>query len=293
MYFLRLIRFKNLLIIILTLFLIHSFYIIRLEKQLGLSSFVNSIDFYLFILGIILIAGAGNIINDVFDIKIDSINKPEKQIISKKITIQKAIFIYVTFNIVALIIGTYLGLKYNKKLLIIFFGFSIFLLYIYSKFLKSRALIGNLVISFLTAIIIILLVWFEFTNTVFISHFFVLSYIIALFAFLLNLIREIVKDIQDYKGDLQNNLKTLPIVIGKEKSLVLAKFIAVITLVLLAFMLPELFSIKKYIAIIFLILLMIIILIFIVKTNTKNTKTASMLLKISMLIGLLSIPFIT
>ena len=293
MYFLRLIRFKNLLIIALTLYFIHFFYILKLKNSLDIAIPITSIDLFLFVLAIMLIAGAGNIINDIFDIKIDTINKPNKQILTKYISVKNASVFYVIFNVLSLVIGIYLSFKYNKILLLLFFIASMLLLFVYSKTLKGRFLIGNLLVSLLTSIIIILIVWFELPENSFKSHHHSLIYFVAFFAFLLNLMREIVKDIQDYSGDLKNNLNTLPIKIGRKNSLIVTKILAFVTLVLLLFSSFRFFNARFYVAAVLLIIMSLLLVYFLVKTTLNHTKSAQKLLKTIMLIGILTIPFIT
>jgi 4-hydroxybenzoate polyprenyltransferase len=291
MNFLRLIRFNNLLIIILTLFIIR----FKLFEKFDIlkNSIFNLTDFILFSLSIVLIAASGYIINDVLDYKTDLINKPNKQIINKKISRKNALTFYYTFDIIALILGSYLSIKINKPELIFYFITAITLLYIYSKFLKRIAIIGNLTVSFLTIFPILILIWIENTRTILNEEFIIYWKVIVFFAFLLNFIREIIKDVKDYEGDLKTNMKTLPIITGKVISLTVSQMLSFFAIM---FLIPIIIyfhlEIKNYYVSLSLTLLMVLLLYHLLSLTTETIKKAINLIKIGMLIGLLTVYFI-
>lgn len=164
-----------------------------------------------------IIAGAGYIINDYYDIKIDLINKPERVVIGKSITRRYALFFHSVLSIVGVALGFLLGWKVG----VIHF-LSVFLLWWYSNSLKRQPFIGNFVVAWLTSISIVLVnILYDLSNP--------LVVIYALFAFFMTLIREIVKDMEDLKGDNTFGCKTLPIIWGIRKT----KWIIYILLVLL------------------------------------------------------------
>jgi len=164
-----------------------------------------------------IIAGAGYIINDYYDIKIDLINKPERVVIGKSITRRYALFFHSVLSIVGVALGFLLGWKVG----VIHF-LSVFLLWWYSNSLKRQPFIGNFVVAWLTSISIVLVnILYDLTNP--------LVVIYALFAFFMTLIREIVKDMEDLKGDNTFGCKTLPIIWGIRKT----KWIIYVLLVLL------------------------------------------------------------
>jgi 4-hydroxybenzoate polyprenyltransferase len=291
MNFLRLIRFNNLLIIILTLFIIR----FKLFEKFDIlkNSIFNITDFILFNLSIVLIAASGYIINDILDYNTDLINKPNKQIINKKISRKKALIFYFAFNIIALILGSYLSIKLNKPELIFYFITAITLLYIYSKFLKRIAIIGNLTVSFLTVFPILILIWIENTRTILNEEFIIYWEVIVFFAFLLNFIREIIKDVQDYEGDLKTNMKTLPIIAGKVIGLTVSQMLSFFAIM---FLIPIIvyfhLEIKNYFVSLSLTFLMVLLLYHLLSLTTETLKKAINLIKIGMLIGLLTICFI-
>lgn len=192
----RLTRFWNLTIIALAQFIAAVF----LFRQ-GVQAFT---DIWLYILSAstILVAAAGYIINDYYDIKIDLINKPERVVIGKTITRRYAIL----FHTVISITGVALGLLINWKVGAINFVCA-FLLWLYSNNLKRQPLIGNVLVSLLTGLSVFVLVFLY-------EQFHALVFIYSLFAFFMTLIREVVKDMEDVKGDNTFGCKTLPIVWG-------------------------------------------------------------------------------
>jgi 4-hydroxybenzoate polyprenyltransferase len=165
-------------------------------------------DFWLFLIvaSTVMIAAAGYIINDYYDIKIDLINKPDRVVIGKTITRRYAIF----FHTIISVTGVGMGLLINWKVGAVNFV-SVFLLWLYSNNLKRLPLIGNLVVSLLTGLSIFLLSFLY-------EQYLPLVMTYSLFAFFMTLIREIVKDMEDMKGDTTFGCRTLPIVWGIRKT---------------------------------------------------------------------------
>jgi len=164
-----------------------------------------------------LVAAAGNIVNDIYDIETDKISHPNRILVMGIITKKEALFEYQFLNLIAVIISAYLSIT----LLIIVFV-SIVLLFFYSYLFKQKPLIGNIIIAFLAGM--------AFIYGGLVSGNPVDAIIPALFAFLVNLIREIVKDIQDIEGDSKLNYKTFPILFGITKS---KHLIVIITILLI------------------------------------------------------------
>ena len=229
---LRLVRFGNLLIIALTMYLIRYFLIGKMLDLNGLWLGLSDPDFLLLTLSVVFIAAAGYIINDYFDTSADEINKPDKVIIGRRISRKAAFNIYMVLNVLGILIGFYLAYKVN----VIQLGFinllSVGLLWFYTTSYKRRLLIGNLVVATLTAMVPLTAGLFE-PYRHYTSFSFVVIY--ALFAFVMNLIREIVKDMQDLEGDLADGCRTLPIVLGIPASRVIAIFLGIVVLAFLAF----------------------------------------------------------
>lgn len=157
-------------------------------------------------LSTILIAAAGYIINDYYDVKIDLINKPDRVVVGKGMRRRYALFFHWMLSLAGLIIGFVLNWKIG-----LINGFSGFLLWWYSNFLKRQPFAGNLAIALLTGLSVYqVAVLFDPTNKLIIAY--------SCFAYFITLIREIVKDMEDWKGDNTFGCQTLPIVLGMRKT---------------------------------------------------------------------------
>jgi len=201
----------------------------------SLSPFIefNYADFALLVFSTLLIAAAGNIINDYFDIRADRVNKPNRLIISKFIKRRWAIALHWVLNLCAFFIAGYLSWKYQTFWFSVIHVTSITLLWWYSVRLKKIPLIGNLVISGLTVLVIYLtLIFIDVSNSESIRHLLAntkdplfgiaSTWIILIFmamAFFQNLMREIVKDAEDIEGDKVIHAKTVPMILGVKLSL--------------------------------------------------------------------------
>ncbi len=161
---------------------------------------------HLLVFSTVLIAAAGYMINDYYDVKIDYVNRPNEVVVGKGIKRRMVIFLHSIFNFT----GIGLGYLLSPKIGLINFV-AAFLLWLYSNRLKREPFIGNLTVAFLTATAIFL-IGFYYQK----SELLILTY--AIFAFFLNLIREIIKDIEDRPGDRKHGCRTLPIVLGFRKT---------------------------------------------------------------------------
>lgn len=196
--FARLTRVWNLLIIALAQYFTAAF-LIDIKTVLDPRLFVLSVS-------TIAIAAAGYVINDYYDIKIDLINKPQRVVIGKSITRRYAIL----FHTLLSLFGVFLGLLLSWKIAAVNFA-SASVLWWYSNNLKRQPFIGNLVVALLTGVAIWLVDSLYKTG-----HMVIVTY--ALFAFFMTLIREIIKDMEDLKGDHSFGCQTLPIVWGMRKT---------------------------------------------------------------------------
>jgi len=319
MYILKLVRPINLLVIALTMYAMRVYFIPRIQMD-SLHGNSEPFDFFLLVFSTVLIAAAGNIINDYFDVRADKINKPHKVIIGKYVKPRWAIVLHWMMNFVAFAIACYLSWRYETFWYVFIHLLSINALWFYSTYFKRKFLIGNVIIAGLTALVPILcgIHFLEFiesnhsylpkmhwnfetpfhTGWAFGSYF--NTFVVLVFAFyagVLNLIREIIKDIEDVTGDLILRAKTLPIVLGKRKT----KRIAIILLVLLLltsvpFLVDgySLYQTKFLIAFapVFVIPVGIVVVITLLSTKDDKQKLrrADLLLKLLMVIGC-SMPF--
>ena len=241
----------------------------------------NDIEFYKIIFSSIvaaLVAAAGNIINDIYDVETDKVSHPERVLVLESLSKKEAIYFYNFLNILAIIIASRLS---DILPLIVFI--SIIILYIYSYYLKKVPLLGNVTVASLTGL--------TFIYGGFVTGNPIAAIAPAVFAFLINLVREIVKDIQDIEGDSIIGYKTFPIKYGIQKSKFL---ILVITVSLILYtvypFITKLYKIE-YFLIVMLIVNPVLILSLKILFDKKINKLSfiSNLLKIDMLFGLLAI----
>ncbi|WP_234369107.1 geranylgeranylglycerol-phosphate geranylgeranyltransferase [Brumimicrobium mesophilum] len=267
---------------------------------------VLSFNFFLLVISTVMIAAAGNIINDYFDVRADRINRPERTIVMKHIKRRWAIVFHWVLNFLAFGIAIYLGLKLNTFWYVFIHLLSINFLWFYSMQLKRTLVIGNVVIALLTALVPVLvgIYYQDFFRTTILDKahpfslnnykFFpiYLSLGLGLFAFLLNFTREIIKDMEDIKGDLVLKARTIPIVYGLKKSRNIAILFLLITMTLTVpivwfweagyingfALLPLVLS-----AISALITLVILL----KPINNKNLKSANLSIKLTIIFGMI------
>lgn len=263
----------------------------------------DTTHFIFLVLASLFIAAAGYIINDYFDINIDEMNKPQKMIIDKVINRRWAIAWHFGLSFFG-IVFSFLAFPFLQKWYLILANvFCIILLWFYSTNFKKQLLVGNVVISILTAWTI-LIVFFSkvsfaaaFGNGTAIHHkLFKLAILYAAFAFIISLIREAVKDMEDMHGDAAYKCKTMPIVWGINVTKV---YIAVWLIVLLALLFSVVIYVLQFqwwLAIIYIIGSVIapLILVFL-KLKNSNTQQEfhklSSIVKLCMLTGILSMSF--
>ena len=207
-----------------------------LENQWWKSE-TTSLQFGFLVLASICSAAGGYVINDYYDVKIDVLNKPKRVVVGKLITRRKAMFLHVTLIALSLIFSYFLG---KKVFFIVAFCSS--WLWFYSNALKRLPLIGNFSIAVLTSISLYLpaLAFPPAKNALL---------LFCLFAFWISLIREIIKDMEDMRGDARHGCKTLPIIWGIRKTKVLLYiigFLFIITFAGASFWLPKLWIFSAF-----------------------------------------------
>lgn len=228
-----------------------------------------------------MIAAAGYIINDYYDVKIDTVNKPERVVLGKVLKRRVAIWGHLVLNVSALIMGFMISTPVG----FVHFA-SGFLLWSYSNQLKRTFLWGNLAISLLTGVSL-LVVSLAFSG---LSG---LVIVYALFAFFITMVREIIKDIEDRKGDKRFGCRTLPIVWGIQKSkLVIFFFLFSLSLSTILFLVYT----SSYHLLWLLAALHVLIGVLTYKLHKADTTLhftqLSQLCKWVMLIGIMSIPLV-
>ena len=268
----KLTRVGNLVIIALTQYFTAGFLI-------GMHT-LNDLKLLLLSISTILIAAGGYVINDYYDVKIDYINKPNRVVIGKIISRRYAILFHVLLSTIGIALGIYLSLGIGLVNAV-----SVFLLWLYSNNLKRLPFIGNVTVAFLTGLAVIVVDLFYRTNNS-------LVIIYALFAFFITLVREVIKDMEDLKGDNSFGCKTLPIIWGLRKTKLLL-YIILVAFAGIVVVLNQLYRALpfKY-HLIFLFVPLLWLLYRLIRADMKKDFTRlSIFCKVIMLLGILSMAF--
>ena len=268
----KLTRVGNLVIIALTQYFTAGFLI-------GMHT-LNDLKLLLLSISTILIAAGGYVINDYYDVKIDYINKPNRVVIGKIISRRYAILFHVLLSTIGIALGIYLSLGIGLVNAV-----SVFLLWLYSNNLKRLPFIGNVTVAFLTGLAVIVVDLFYRTNNS-------LVIIYALFAFFITLVREVIKDMEDLKGDNSFGCKTLPIIWGLRKTKLLL-YIILLAFAGIVVVLNQLYRALpfKY-HLIFLFVPLLWLLYRLIRADMKKDFTRlSIFCKVIMLLGILSMAF--
>tara|TARA_X000000950_G_scaffold45805_1_gene52207 strand:+ start:19060 stop:20043 length:984 start_codon:yes stop_codon:yes gene_type:complete len=309
----KIIRWKNLVIISLSQIFIKFFLIdFFIQKDQLLNE-----NFVILLIVTILIAASGYIVNDIYDYNLDQINKPEKVILGKFLKSRDAILIYMLFNSLAIALSIFLCIKINQEIYILVFLLIIYCLWLYSKKLKKYKIIGNILIAFFISLSLLNVPLFSYKNILSDDIFFVflIISIFSVLAFLINVKREIIKDIEDIEGDRMHKVKSLPIIFGIKKSRLVTIIIGIILMFAISCIItfqililksdlfldiggnqfsdPQIWG-ANYISTFYMVIILIMffyaeLLILNAESKTNFTKV-SKLLKVIMFLSLLSIP---
>jgi 4-hydroxybenzoate polyprenyltransferase len=270
----KLTRVGNLLIIAIAQFFIAGF-VVNGNTLLDIS-------LWILVTSTVLIAAGGYIINDYYDVKIDYVNKPHRVVIGKDIARRQAILFHVVLSVLGIGMGALLGLKIAA-----IHVFSVLLLWWYSNSLKRLTLVGNIAVAFLTGLSIYAIEVLYKTGNLSIMLY-------AVFAFFMTLIREIIKDIEDMKGDTTFGCKTLPIVYGirKTKWILYGLILLFSIVVMVVNMIYDPLPFSYYILFLYVPLAFVVFKLIRADT-TKDFHKLSNLCKIIMLLGILSLAFLS
>jgi 4-hydroxybenzoate polyprenyltransferase len=272
---LKLIRFPNLVILGVTVLMVYQYLVLPAPSLQALLQ----VKIWLMTFSIVLVAAAGYVINDYYDIKIDYVNKPRRVVVGRIIARRTAIIFHTGMNIIAVAFSLFVGWKFFACVL-----FSSLLLWYYANSLKRKPLAGNLVVSFLSGFSIYLVGFLRKGE----GHDIV---IFASFAFIVSLIRELVKDMEDIKGDKEYGCKTLPILIGERKTKAFIFFLIGFFVTMIAFWFyPRSQNLAIYCGVILFPLLVMLIVGLTVADTTHRYRRISVLCKWIMLAGVLSTP---
>jgi len=302
--FLRLVRWPNLVFIFLTQLLFYYFIQLPVHDQ-PFGEFPLVLRprlFYLLAASSVLIAAAGYIINDYFDLNIDRVNKPNRLVVDRIIRRRSTILWHWLLSGLGLLLSFYVSWRIRNPLVAVGNLGCVILLYFYSTTFKRKMLIGNIIISLLTAWVILVLYiaelyWPGFADNDyrrFLSTLFKFAIVYSSFAFLLSMIREVIKDIEDMDGDMKYGCRTMPIVWGVNVAKVFAGTLIVVllgALVILQFYVLQKawFPLTMYgVLLVDLPLLFILRRLYTARTKTEYHRLSN-IIKLVMLAGILSI----
>ena len=303
---LKKVRWVNLLIIVFTMYSMRFGVVNPLLKLNGLELQLNEFYFVLLVLATVFLAAGGYIVNDYFDKKIDEINRPVKtkdEVENEEdetICCRKAMKFYNAFTISGVVLGTLVSLLIGQYMFSTIFFLVAGVLWFYSSTYKRIPFLGNVIVAILSAMVPLLVVVYEMplivekyrdlfieNNTdVMIIMYFVGGF--ALFAFMLTLIREIIKDIEDIVGDKTYGKRTIPVVLGNGFATVLAGIFIVSTIYMLFYFQTN-YSNEKlslwYILILIVSPLSYVIFRLIANTSKKGMHITSTIIKLVMFFG--------
>jgi 4-hydroxybenzoate polyprenyltransferase len=301
MNFLRLIRYNNLLMLAF-MQLIFRYGFLRLQ---GVPVALHDWQYALLVLATVCLAGGGYLINNIHDQETDHENRPGKVIIGKQISESKAYNYYVALNVIGVGAGFYLSNAIGRP------GFSaIFIiiaatLYLYATSLKQSLLIGNIIVALLLSVSVLIIGVFDLLPMLTLDNRPTMGLIFkvlidyAVFAFIINMVREIVKDLEDVNGDYNSGMNTLPIVLGVARTSKVVFWVSMLPIAILLYYINEYFIANDLLIAAGYALICVVapLIYFSIKMWTANNQQEfrhlSTVLKIVMLFGILSIVVVT
>ncbi|MFT3796060.1 geranylgeranylglycerol-phosphate geranylgeranyltransferase [Flavobacterium sp.] len=301
MKYLKLIRLPNLLMLALMLLIIRY----GLLKMQGVQLALADWQYVLLVLSVMLIAAAGYVINDIFDQQTDSENKPHKTIIGTHISEEKAYYFYAGLNVTGVAIGFYLSNVIQRPGFAAIFILIAATLYFYATSLKQMVIVGNVVVALLLAASVLIVIVFDIFPATYEGNqqlmtnvsSVILDY--AIFAFIINLIREMVKDLEDVNGDYNQGMNTLPIALGVSRTVKIVFALSFVpVLILLDYINRYYFANNLYLSVIYAFVFVVAPLIYVTvkmwsAKNQKDFSHLSLVLKLVIFFGVLSIAVVS
>ncbi|WP_147202486.1 geranylgeranylglycerol-phosphate geranylgeranyltransferase [Segetibacter aerophilus] len=301
--FLRLVRWPNLLFFALTQILFVYCIIHPIMFAGGAVPNIKGVYCLLLVLSYVLIYAEGYVINDYFDLNIDQINKPDKVVVEKIISRRWVIFWHVILSVFGVALGFYIDWKTDVRFLGLLNMGIVGLLFVYSISLKKKLLVGNILVSVLTAWAILVITFCETSNLLhldvsgsYTQKITRISFLYTAFAFVISLIREVVKDMEDVDGDRRYGCNTMPIAWGIQSTKV---FVSVWLVVLIAMLLVVQFYVlilnwwwsAAYSLVLIIVPLIYIFKLLVSAKTSKDYHHLSTLIKMVMFAGILSMLF--
>ncbi|MBE9577321.1 geranylgeranylglycerol-phosphate geranylgeranyltransferase [Flavobacterium proteolyticum] len=298
MKYLKLIRYQNLLMLAFMQLVFRYLFLAQSYVDLALTD----INYILLVIATVCIAAGGYVINNIMDQDTDEIAKPQNRVVGVSISETVAYNWYIGLTIVGVGIGFYLSNVIYKPTFASMFILVATLLYMYATSFKQIPVLGNVVVALMLSTSIIIIGLFDILPAIDVDNRFrmkeafdiLMHY--AIFAFIINLIREIVKDLEDMDGDYQSGINSLPIAIGVQKTKIIVGVLTVISIGILAYYVNSNLFELDYVVYYAMILIVGPLIYFGVKLLNATTKKEyhhlSLVLKIILLFGILSVAVI-
>ena len=290
----KLIRPLNLAFLGISLLLVHYF----LMAALAIDSLLPTAVFLTFLFSSLLMTAGGYVINDYFDIETDTINKPKRLLTTASPRqVKKAYYLGMILLLASVLLGFVLGYFVGRLSFGLSYVFAAMALMIYSQKLKKQMLLGNIMVSLLTAYPYFLLFFLLLINqnSQINAQVYRVFIFLMMISFLLNFIREIIKDLEDMNGDFSADHKTLPIQLGRNRTHFIIQILIGITIIILEGF--SLYFFQSYWLVLFFGIGVVIPLVYIGyqirEVHLSNDYCRlSQVLKLTMLVGLLVLIFL-
>lgn len=298
MKYLKLIRYQNLLMLAFMQLVFRYLFLEQSYVDLALTDF----NYILLVIATVCVAAGGYVINNIMDQETDEIAKPHNRVVGFSISETVAYNWYIGLTIVGVGIGFYLSNVIYKPTFASMFILVATLLYMYATSFKQIPVLGNVVVALLLSTSIIIIGLFDILpaidadNRFRMKEAFSILMDYAIFAFIINLIREIVKDLEDMDGDYQSGINTLPITIGIPKTKIIVGILTVISIGILSYYINSNLFELDYVIYYTLVFIIGPLIYFGVKLMNAETKKQlhhlSLVLKIILFFGILSVAII-
>ena len=298
MKYLKLIRYQNLLMLAFMQLVFRYLFLAQSYVDLALTD----INYILLVIATVCIAAGGYVINNIMDQDTDEIAKPQNRVVGVSISETMAYNWYIGLTIVGVGIGFYLSNVIYKPTFASMFILVATLLYMYATSFKQIPVLGNVVVALMLSTSIVIIGLFDILPAIDVDNRFrmkeafdiLIHY--AIFAFIINLIREIVKDMEDMDGDYQSGINSLPIAIGVQKTKIIVGVLTVISIGILAYYVNSNLFELDYVVYYAIILIVGPLIYFGVKLLNATTKKEfhhlSLVLKVILFFGILSVAVI-
>lgn len=219
----RLVRLPNLTFIVAFQCLLRYGLVLPMLAEAGVEPRLSAFQFAMLVVATVGMAAGGNAINDYFDVEADRVNKPARVVVGTTVDRRAALLTHVTTTLAGLFAGVYLSYILRRPAFLLLFVSLPVLLWFYSTHFKKQILVGNLLVALLVALTGYMVVSVEFaaldrvhaaTGEPPLSWIWCIVCAYSIFAFISNLGREMIKDMEDKEGDAQAGCHTLVIELG-------------------------------------------------------------------------------